>query len=136
MRALFSLHGIIRSVMGQRPPVWSPDGSKIFFKRHGGIKLYDFEAKREWKPDFQLACGEGYGAGLAISPDGQQLAFLVSCDDEWSLQIAPSSGGDTREIARLRKTEIHWGWGLTWTPNGRHLVFLGNKDEANGLCEL
>ncbi len=122
------------------PPVWSPDGSKIFFKRkwEGGndIRAYDFETKREWKPDFQLACGEGYPAGLALSPDGQHLAFMVSCDDEWSLQIAPSSGGDTRETARLRKEEAYWGWGLTWTPDGRYLLYSRLKDEANGLCEL
>ncbi|MFC1715486.1 sigma-70 family RNA polymerase sigma factor [Candidatus Poribacteria bacterium] len=119
-------------------PVWSPDGSKIFFKRHlGGIKVYDFETKREWKPDFHLACGEGHPYGLALSPDGQQLAFMISCDNEWSLQIAPSSGGDTRETARLRKEETHQGWGLTWTPDDRYLLFLGKpKDEANGLCEL
>ncbi|MFC1712361.1 sigma factor-like helix-turn-helix DNA-binding protein, partial [Candidatus Poribacteria bacterium] len=115
-------------------PVWSPDGSKIFFKRGRSIRIYDFETEREWKPDFRLTCGEGYGAGLALSPDGQQLAFMVSCDDEWSLQIAPSSGGDTRETARLRKEETAWGWGLTWTPDGRHLLFLGNS--KNGLCEL
>ena len=122
------------------PPLWFPDGSKFFFKRRGdnkGIRVYDFETKREWKPDFQLACGEGYPSGLALSPDGQQLAFMISCDDEWSLQIAPSFGGDTRETVRLRKEETAGGWGLVWTPDGRHLLFLGNrKDEANGLCEL
>ncbi len=116
-------------------PVLSPDGSKIFFKRHlGGIRAYDFETKREWKPDFRLAFGEGYGNGLALSPDGQQLAFMVSCDNEWSLQIAPSSGGHARETARLRKEETAGGWGLTWTPDGRHLLFLGKRE--NELCEL
>jgi Tol biopolymer transport system component len=76
------------------------------------------------------------GGGLALSPDGQQLAFMVSCDNEWSLQIAPSSGGDTREIARLQKDEAAWGRGLVWTPDGRHLLFYGNRDKATGLCEL
>jgi len=118
------------------PPVWSPDGNRIFFTRKSGgiwgIRAYDFAAKREWKPDFQLACGEGCG-GLALSPDGQQLAFMVSCDNERSLQIAPSSGGDAREIA---KVQAH-GRGLVWTPDGRYLLFLGKpKDEAAWLCEL
>ena len=121
--------------------MWLSDGSKVFFKRKWGnrtsISIYDFETKREWKPDFQFACGAGSPYGLALSPDGQQLAFMVSCDDGWSLQTAPSFGGDTREIARLRKEEAYWGWGLTWTPDGRHLLFLGSpKDEANGLYEI
>jgi Tol biopolymer transport system component len=61
---------------------------------------------------------------------------MISCDDEWSLQIASSSGGDTRETVRLPKEEIAGGRGLTWTPDGRYLLFLGNPDEAKGLCEL
>ncbi len=123
------------------PPLWSPGGSKIFFMRQSdgiwGIRAYDFETRQEWKPDFQLACGEGYGGGLALSPDGQQLAFMVSCDDEWSLQIAPSSGGDAREIARLGEEEAAWGRGLVWTPDGRYLLFYDEpKDKATGLSEL
>jgi RNA polymerase sigma factor (sigma-70 family) len=122
--------------------VLSPDGSKIFFMRERSgtrvIRIYDFESEREWEPDFQLACGEGYGPGLALSPDGQQLAFMVSCDNEWSLQIAPSSGGDTREVLRLPRDEgIAWGEGLTWTPDGRHLLFPGElKDDEAWLAEL
>jgi len=117
-----------------RPEV-SPDGSKMFFmrERNGtrGVRIYDFETKRELKPDFQLACGEGYAPGLALSPDGQQLAFMVSCGDEVSLQIAPSSGGDTREVLRLSIKEEDGAGALTWTPDGRYLLFLGNpKNEA------
>jgi len=120
------------------PPAWFPDGSKITFKRHGVIRIYDFETKQEWKPDFQLVCGDkDDGAGLALSPDGQQLAFMIGCDNEWSLQIAPSSGGDTREVIRLSKEETAGGRGLTWSPDGRHLLFLGKpKDDATGLGEL
>ncbi len=128
-------------------PVWSHDGSKILFiqgnishlRSYGtGIGVYDFQTKRESKLDLQLACGEGYGTTLALSPDGQQLAFVVSCDKEWSLQIAPSSGGDTREVLRLPREEgTAWGGGLTWTPDGRHLVFPGKrKDDESGLVEL
>jgi len=69
---------------------------------------------------------------------------VVSCDNEWSLQIAPSSGGDTREVLRLSKEGAAgnqgqwWGnRGLTWTPDGRYLLFPGNpKDKATGLSEL
>ena len=121
----------------------SPDENRIFFMRQqlGGmsrsIRAYDLEAKREWEPDFQLACGEDYAMGLALSPDGQQLAFVVSCDSEWSIQIAPSSGGDTREVLRLRKDEATLqGWGLVWTPDGRHLLFRKRKDEAFELWRI
>ncbi len=97
------------------------------------IRVYDLKAKRESKPDFQLVCGEGYNLGMALSPDGQQLAFVVSCDNEWSIQISPSSGGATREVLRLRKERGTWdGRELAWTPDGRYLLFLG-KDAALGV---
>ncbi len=119
---------------GVRPEV-SPDGSKMFFMRERDgimvIRIYDFDTERELKPNFQLACGEGYAPGLALSPDGQQLAFMVSCDNEVSLQIALSSGGDAREILRLSIAEEAGAGALTWTPDGRYLLFLGNpKNEA------
>jgi len=122
----------------QMPLARSPDGNRIFFMRQSGgimsIRVYDFETEREWKPDFQLACGEGYGAGVALSPDGQQLTFVVSCDDEWSIQISPSSGGDTREVLRVRKGS--GGQGAMWTPDGRHLLFGKRKDEAFELWRI
>jgi RNA polymerase sigma factor (sigma-70 family) len=121
------------------PVGWHPDGSRIFFMRRSddisSIRVYDFETKREWQPDFQLACGEVYGR-MALSPDGQQLAFEVSCDNEWSVQIAPSSGGDAREVLRLRKEEAIWGCEHTWTQDGRYLLFTRRKDEATELWRI
>ena len=116
-------------------PEGSPDGSKMFFMRERNgtraIRIYDFETERELRPDFQLACGEGYAPGLALSPDGQQLAFMVICGDEASLQIAPSSGGYACEVLKLSIAEESGAGALTWTPDGRYLFFLGNpKNEA------
>ncbi|MFC1718588.1 hypothetical protein ACFL6S_33340, partial [Candidatus Poribacteria bacterium] len=63
---------------------------------------------------------------------GQQLALVVSCDNELSLQIAPSSGGDAREVLRLRILGRP-----VWTSDGRHLLFFGSpKDEATGLWRI
>jgi len=124
--------------------VLSPDGNRIFFIRGVDgvevIRIYDLEAEREWQPDFQLAGGEGYARDLDLSPDGQQLALGVSCDNEsggiGSVQIAPSAGGETREALRLRKEEARWGCGQTWTPDGRYLLFTRRKDEATELWRI
>jgi Tol biopolymer transport system component len=123
------------SIFGRTAPVWSPDGSKIFFhRRNGGIRIYDLEAKREWKPELQWPEGGSNGdAGLALSPDGRQLAFTINFDNERVIYIAPSNG-EIHEITRLRTDETVEGRGLTWTPDGRYLLFLGKHED--GLCEL
>jgi hypothetical protein len=63
------------------------------------IKICDLEAEREWSPDFRSKLGKDYRKhNLALSPDGQQLAFIGCLKDGHSLQVAPSAGGDTREV--------------------------------------
>ena len=134
-------------IYGPTPPVFSPDGSKIFFSRRQddgittSIRVYDFGTEREWSPDFRSKLGKDYKfLYLALSPDGQQLAFLGRLKDVHSVHIAPSAGGETREVLRLPEAEIprypdRRSW-LVWTPDGRHLLFPRLKDEAIELWRI
>ena len=117
----------------------------MFFMRQRddgtSIRVYDFEAEQEWSPDFRSKLGKDYiKHDLALSPDGQQLAFVGCLKDVHSFQIAPSAGGEAREALRLPKTEFprfpDRTW-LVWTPDGRHLLFLGKReDEATELWRI
>ncbi len=123
------------------PPVWSLDGSEIFFMRQGGgFRTYDLDAEEEQQLHFQWPVGaKGYAPGLALSPDGQQLAFIMNFDDGYSLRIAPSIGGETREVFRLPKSEgppFPDGTWLVWTPDSRHLLFARRRDEATELWRI
>jgi RNA polymerase sigma factor (sigma-70 family) len=135
------------SIYRPTPPVFSPDGSKIFFSRRQddgittSIRVYDFGTEREWSPDFRSKLGKDYKfLYLALSPDGQQLAFLGRLKDVHSLEIAPSAGGEAREVLRLPEAEIprypdRRSW-FVWTPDGRHLLFPKLKDEAIELWRI
>lgn len=60
---------------------------------------------------------------LALSPDGQRLAFVERVSKgSFSLRIMPASGGEPREI--LDQWKGRW---LRWTPDGRHLLFARRK---------
>jgi Tol biopolymer transport system component len=112
------------------PPVWSPDGNKMFFRRHvGGIRTYDLETRQERELDFRSKHGMDYKIhALALSPDGQQLAFVGCLKGGHSFQIAPSAGGETREV--LAKSAFLETAGLVWTPDGRYLLFAKwNKED-------
>ncbi len=69
---------------------------------------------------------------LAVSPDGEQLAYIGSGDeDEWfSLNIIPAGGGKARILLTEPQNTIGYGpWGdLAWTPDGRQLLFMKISD--------
>jgi len=130
------------SIYRPTPPIFSPDGSKVFFRRNStSIRIYDLDAGQERKLDFHLPVGaKGYASGLALSPDGRQLALIIVFDDGFSLRIAPSAGGEMREVLRLPGTKPlpfpdRRSW-LVWTPDGRHLLFARPKDEATELWRI
>ncbi len=101
----------------------------------GDIRVYDLEAEREWSPDFRPKRGKDYWKhALALSPDGQQLAFVECLDDGHSFQIAPAAGGEAREV--LSKAGFCEGTGLVWTPDGRYLLFGKRKDGATELWRI
>ena len=77
------------------------------------------------EPDFRSKLGKDYKKhNLALSPDGQQLAFIGCLKDGYSLQIAPSAGGETQEVIMLTKAGLTEATGLVWTPDGRHLLAI------------
>jgi Tol biopolymer transport system component len=105
-----------------RCAVWSPDDTSIYTRSPTNISWLDPATGQETEL-YQI--GGGVTAGLDISPDGRWLAF---CQDEDSLVVMPSAGGEPREVVHLDEDELNRGRGLNhvfvrWTPDGEHLLF-------------
>ena len=105
----------------------SPDGRTIYYSDLDSLFRLDIATRRE-----TLIRKGGIINTLAVSPDGKQLALLVSvqpADKVVYLSVMPSTGGEEREIFRASP----WGRrynGLTWTPDQLSLMFVRNEDRG------
>ena len=111
--------------------VWSRDGRAIFYTRHDSstksslILVHDLATGRE-KELYRAVIPGLIGGGLAVSPNGKQLAFITGdqATRSQALKVMPAAGGETRDLLRAQEPEvIAWQGGLAWTPDGREVLF-------------
>lgn len=108
----------------------SPDGKTMYLIRNGsaGDALVARDvATGEERVLYEVPRGL---SGLAVSPDGEEIAVRDFTDDysETDLILAvPTKGSEPREILRepvpRQGGNIHSGTGLVWTPDGEHILF-------------
>ena len=113
---------------------WSPDGKAVFYiyiRTAVGavmrIRAHDLETGKEK----ELRQGRVCWPGLAVSPDGLQLAFTSWDEVGWALMAMPAAGGESRILHRLQPQEGHFGFNCppTWTADGRYVLFGKRNSE-------
>ncbi|MBE1162129.1 S9 family peptidase [Dyella acidiphila] len=63
---------------------------------------------------------------VAISPDGQQLAWVVETDGKPGIMLADAHGQHAHSVGLAAKPGTCSEEGLAWAPDSRHLAFLSN----------
>ena len=136
-------------------PVWSADGKAIIYRRSDNandeqsLVLRDLETGRERElyrgnprlvgeneqstvpaESTEMNHGGYFGASsLAVSPDGQQLAFVWSTPASWALKVIPTTAGDEPlELLRVQPPERLFQ--PAWMPDGRHVLFGKGRIEG------
>ncbi len=129
---------LTRDVSRYPSAAWSTDGRSIYYM-HGwqgsttfGIRLRDLETGQEREiyqpatrplPAFPIR-------HLALSPDGEQLAFLAAtgAEGDWRLLVIPVAGGAALEVLQPGGAI----GGLEWTRDGRSILF----SQPDGLWQV
>jgi Tol biopolymer transport system component len=125
-------------VLGPRfsaSPVWSADGSKIYYVHNGLIeRTLSSGSERTLRPDATRAV-------IEISPDGQWLGLMevtgASVPGPGRIAIYPTSGGAPREILDVTAPD---GLGpfrtLAWTADSRALLVIRTTPAGKRLWEV
>jgi TolB protein len=120
--------GSLRQLTGEKHivvgPKWAPDGNSIvytsFLRDFPDIYRIDLSRNRR---DLLASYG-GLNTGADISPDGRDLALILSRDGNPELYIKNlRTGGLTRLTATARATEAS----PSWSPDGQHLVYVSDQ---------
>ena len=128
------------AVGADQAPVFSPDGTRIVFRRHQGdsdsIEVIDAGGGNPitlWKSDAGRDVGCSEQDDFAWSPDGQTVAFAAheACPGQPDLFVAPADG--SVQAVKLLPAGTNGAF-PTFSPNGRQIALLGSEGGgATGL---
>ena len=113
---------------------WFPDGKAILYryshitKKLSRILLRDLESGQDKELFRAVAPYRVQHLGLALSPDGQKLAFIIrdGVTKSLILKLMPVAGGEPHELFRVQEPE--WIYVHFWTLDGRQVLFSRIKD--------
>lgn len=112
-------------------PSWSPDGRYLYFESTSDFHDL-FRLRRADGALTQLTQNPEGNFAPALSPSGDQLAFVSSRDRVAELYVMPASGGAARRLTTTVRDE----WQPRWSPDGQWLVFGSDREGADRLYVL
>ncbi len=109
-------------------------GDAIVFEAGGNL----WTVAREGGTARRLTTDPGYDLLPRFSPDGKWIAFTGEYDGNRDVYVMPAGGGTPQRLTFhsdvVEHAPLRWGpdnMVVTWTPDGKDVVFLSRRDAYN-----
>ncbi len=96
-------------------PTWSPDSKEIAFMRGGDIWV----VRADGSDEHSLVTSVDADGWPAWSPDGERIGFVIGYEGSRRLALVKRNGKGLRELTHGQHDDM----GVSWSPDGTHLVF-------------
>lgn len=104
-------------------PCWFPDGKAIGYSKYNRTGIDVIETRLNPKRSRVLTAFRGINTGAAISPDGRNLAVILSPDHKVDLYVMPIGGRTPRRLTNSIAVEAS----PCWSPDGREIAFVSDE---------
>lgn len=113
-------------------PCWVPGRRMILFTsyRLGNPDIYSYDLDTGARRI--VARYSGLNTSAAVSPDGRQVAMILSKSGSPDLYVANLDGSDLRQLTRTREDESS----PCWSPDGRTLCFVSRQSGRPALYTM
>ncbi len=105
-------------------PCWFPNGNSIGYSKYNRAGMDVIETQLNPKRSRVLTSFRGINSGAAISPDGRNLAVILSPDHKVDLYVMPADRpGTPRRLTNSISVEAS----PCWSPDGREIAFVSDE---------
>ncbi|MEC8614447.1 MAG: biopolymer transporter Tol, partial [Verrucomicrobiota bacterium] len=114
-------------------PKWSPDGRSLLFTSYfksGFPDIYRIDVDSRLKTP--VATFKGLNSGGIFSPDGRQIAMVLSGTGNSEIYVSNSRGKNIRRLTRNKSLETS----PSWSPDGRRLVYTSDAPGKPQIYEI
>jgi Tol biopolymer transport system component len=117
---------IVTPFFGQSLPQWAPDGKHVYYRRDASIIERNVATGNEREA---VRISSDRPGQIAVSPDGQRVAYLAMGAGGQGLFMIPIGGGEPRLLI-ARKLPERLTERFDWTADGTALVIATRRDDS------